>query len=62
MAYLHEIIFYEAKNSTVPMEHLVYGLLGAWYQSGQTLNDYYVYEKEGMYISYSKRVLQERVE
>ncbi len=56
MAYLHEIIFYEAKNSTVPMEHLVYGLLGAWYQSGQTLNDYYVYEKEGMYISYSKRV------
>lgn len=37
MAYLHKITFYEAKNSTVPMEHLVYGLLGAWYQSGQTL-------------------------
>lgn len=52
MAHLHEITFCTAQNVTMPMEHLVYNLLGAWYQNGQILNDNYVYERDGTYISY----------
>lgn len=52
MAHLYEITFYKAKDSSFPMEHLVYDLLGAWYLNGQTLNNNYVYVKGGTYISY----------